>query len=314
MKERIWLTALLVFMGAGWGMTQPFTKIAVSGGYRDFGLIVWQGVIASALLGTIMLIRRRPLPLGRRQIGFYLVIALVGMILPSIATYQAARFVPAGVLSVSIAAMPMFAFPIALAMGLDRFSAVRLAGLLCGLSGVWLLVGPENGPAGVATVWVLMALVPPLLYAIEANFVARFGTGGAGPMQLLLGASLVGLAISVPIALATGQWIDPRPPWGAPDLALIASSVINVLIYTLYVWMVGRVGPVFAGQVSYLVTGFGVIWAMVLLGEQYSGWFWAALALMLAGLFLVQPREKEPLAEASAPGENGGKQQTGPTQ
>ena len=82
MKERIWLAALLVFMGAGWGMTQPFTKIAVSGGYRDFGLIVWQGVIASALLGTIMLIRRRPLPLGRRQIGFYLVIALVGFCRP----------------------------------------------------------------------------------------------------------------------------------------------------------------------------------------------------------------------------------------
>jgi len=39
------------------------------------------------------------------------------------------------------------------------------------------------------------------------------------------------------------------------------------------------------------VTGTGVIWAMVLLGESYSGWVWAALALMLCGLMLVQPRE-----------------------
>jgi hypothetical protein len=40
------------------------------------------------------------------------------------------------------------------------------------------------------------------------------------------------------------------------------------------------------------VTGFGVFWAMLLLGESYSGWIWAALALMLMGLFLVQPRPR----------------------
>ena len=54
--------------------------------------------------------------------------------------------------------------------------------------------------------------------------------------------------------------------------------------------MVGRAGAVFAAQASYLVTGFGVIWAMLLLGERYSGWVWAAMALMFAGLFMVQPR------------------------
>ena len=54
--------------------------------------------------------------------------------------------------------------------------------------------------------------------------------------------------------------------------------------------MVGRAGPVFTGQVSYLVTGFGVLWAMLLLGERYSLWIWAAMGLMAIGLLLVQPR------------------------
>lgn len=32
----------LILMGAGWGATQPLSKIAVSEGYRHFGIIVWQ--------------------------------------------------------------------------------------------------------------------------------------------------------------------------------------------------------------------------------------------------------------------------------
>ena len=56
--------------------------------------------------------------------------------------------------------------------------------------------------------------------------------------------------------------------------------------------MVARAGAVFAAQVAYLVTGFGILWAMLLLAERYSGWVWLALGLMFAGLFLVQPRAR----------------------
>jgi drug/metabolite transporter (DMT)-like permease len=49
---------------------------------------------------------------------------------------------------------------------------------------------------------------------------------------------------------------------------------------------------VFASQVSYIVTGSGVIWAMVILDERFSSWIWAALAVMLLGLALVSPRPR----------------------
>ena len=76
------------------------------------------------------------------------------------------------------------------------------------------------------------------------------------------------------------------------------SSVVHAAVYTAYVWLVGRAGAVFAAQVSYLVTPFGVLWAMLILGEGLSGTVWLAMAMMFAGLFLVQPR---PSAEIAAP-------------
>ncbi len=291
MKSRYALLALLVLLGAGWGLSQPLSKIAVSTGHQPFGLIFWQVVIIMLVLGSINLVRRRALPLGRTALGWYLFIALCGTLLPSVASYTAIIHLPSGIVSIAIATVPMFAFPIALAMGTDRFSQRRFAGLLLGLLGVVLLIQPEAAlPAG-AVAFVALALVGPILYAIEGNVVAKWRAGGLDAVTLLLGASIISTALALPLALISGAWIDPRGTWAGPEWALITSSLINAFVYTGYVWLVGQAGATFAAQVSYLVTGFGVLWAMLILGESYSGVVWAALGLMLAGLFLVQPRD-----------------------
>lgn len=291
--ERAGLVAILVVAGAGWGITQPLAKIAVSEGYRHFGLIFWQMAISGAFLGLVTLIRGKVLLWTPAHIRLYAVIAVIGTVLPNAASYEAARHLPAGIISICIAMVPMFAFPIALLMATDRFSWLKLGGLCLGLVGVFLLIGPDASlPDRAMVAFIPLALIAPLFYGLEGNYVAKFGTAGLDPIQVLCGASVVGTVIALPLALISGEWIDPRPPYGAPDAALFASSIIHAVVYATYVWMVGRAGAVFAAQVSYLVTGFGVIWAIVLLQESYSSWVWAALAVMLVALFLVQPRAR----------------------
>lgn len=283
---------ILVLCGAAWGMTQPLAKIAVTEGYRHFGIIFWQFAIGAALLGAINLARRRPLPRQGRHLAFYTIIALIGTLLPNSASYTAAIHLPSGIMSIVLSLIPMLAFPIALALGLDRFSALRLVGLVLGLMAIILIAAPESSLPDRAMVWWLpLALVAPVFYAFEANFVARYGTEGLDAVQVLLGASLVGLVLAAPLSVMTGQFISPIRPLGMAEWAIIGSSLAHAGAYTAYVWLVTRAGSVFAAQVSYLVTGFGILWAKLLLGETYSPWVWAALVLMLAGLALVQPRK-----------------------
>ncbi len=290
--ERVFLIMALVAMGAAWGITQPLAKIAVSGGYRQFGIIFWQSVIGAVILGVICALRGRSLPLGRRHLFLYAFIAVIGTILPHAASYTAAIHLPAGIISISIATVPMMSFPIALALGMDRLSALRVTGILLGFAAILLIALPQTSlPDPGMVAWIPMALIGPFLYAIEGNYVARQGTEGLDPVQVLFGASIVGILLSGPLALSLGQWIVPFPPYGAPDVAIMGSATAHALTYSAYVWMVGRAGPVFAAQVSYLVTGFGILWSKLLLGETYSAWVWAALGLMFLGLFLVQPRK-----------------------
>lgn len=304
-REVVGYSLFLVCLGAGWGITQPLSKIAVSEGYRHFGLLFWQMVIGAAIMALICCVRRMPLPLNLRTIRLYTIIAFIGTVLPGSVSFQAAVHLPAGILSLLLSMVPMFAFPVALLLGNDTFSMRRLAGLICGLAGVVLIIAPGvdlgmDLPIG----WVLIALITGMFYAFEGNYVARWGTEGLNAFQVLFGASIVGIFVTAPLAVATGQFIDPSLPWHAPDMALVASSIVHVFVYSGYVWLVGRAGPVFAVQVSYLVTGFGLFWAWLILDEHYEGALWLALAAMFAGLYLVQPRAQNPLAVARVIGKD----------
>ena len=290
---RLALVGVLLLLGIGWGSTQSLGKLAVSSGHQHFGLIFWQLVIGAVVLGTLNLLRRKSFAITRAGLRFAVVIALIGTLIPNSTFYLSVAHLPGGVMSILISTVPLLSLPLALALGMDRFDALRLLGLCCGVLGVALIALPQTSlPSPDMVAWLPVALIGPLFYAMEGNYVAKWGTAGLDAVQAMFWASSVGALMALPLTLWSGQWISPLPPYGVPELALIASSCVHALVYAGYVWLAARAGAVFATQVAYVVTGSGVLWAMLLLGERFSGWVWAALVVMLLGLFLVQPRLK----------------------
>ena len=291
MNQRLVYVAVLLALGTGWGSSQALGKIAVSTGHGPYGMIVWQGVIGVVVLGALMLVRRRPMALTWAGLRFATIIAVVGTVLPTYTFYTSVVHLPAGIMSVLISAVPLFSFPIAMALGMDKFSPRRLIGLICGLSGVALIALPGASlPDPAMAIWVPFALLGPLFYATEGNIVARWGTFGLDPVQVMFCASLIAAILALPVALATGQMFG-LAPFGRPEAALVFSSGLHALLYSAYVWLNGRAGAVFASQVGYIITGTGVFWAMGLLGERFSPLVWVALVVMLAGVALVRPRQ-----------------------
>lgn len=291
MRANIWLYVILITMGAGWGLTIPLAKVAVSTGHQPMGLIFWQLIVVLVLLGGITLARGRKLILRRVYLRLFIMVALCGAVLPDIFFYLAATNLPGGIMSIVVSTVAMFSLPIAVVLGNERFEMRRFLGLIVGLVGIILLVGPEARVSSTTSItFLLLALCAPVLYATEGNLVAKWGTQGLDPMQVIFGASLIGAMLSAPLALATGQWINPLDGFGVAELALVAGAALHALVYAGYVWMVGRAGSVFTAQTSYMVTATGVLWSMALLGERYSIWVWLALGVMMVGMFLVQPR------------------------
>jgi drug/metabolite transporter (DMT)-like permease len=294
LNDRWLFVGTLCILGVGWGLTQPLGKIATQSGHQPFGLIFWQLVICSIVLGALSLPRGKGIVFRRDAMVFYVIVALLGTLIPNFTFYLSVQHLPAGIMSILISTVPMMAFPLALMLGIDRFSMIRIAGLLLGLAGVALIALPGGSlPEAAMAAFLPLALIGPLFYAMEATYVARWGTAGLDPVQAMFGASVVGAVICLPMALVSGQFFNPyAADWTRSEWALVTSSSIHAVVYAAYVWLAARAGAVFAAQCSYLVTATGVFWAMLLLGERFSPWVWLALVVMLSGVALVQPRRR----------------------
>ena len=284
---------VLILLGSGWGLTIPLTVIAVKTGLGHLGIIFWQFFIVMVLFGLRQIFTKKKLSIAKSSMQVFCVIAFIGTIFPNSATLIAASYLPGGVLSILIATVPMFAFPIALFFGIDKFEFSRILGIIFGFIGVYLLIAPKAALPEPSVIWVIpIALIAPIFYGLEGNFVAKFGTGNSSPIEVLLGASTIGCFVTFPLAIVSNQFVNPFVPWNSAHYALVFSSIIHGIVYATYVWLVTKVGAVFAAQVSYFVTAAGVVWSMVILDEVHSKFIWMSLVCMILGMALVKPRSQ----------------------
>jgi drug/metabolite transporter (DMT)-like permease len=288
-----WVAMLVI--GGFWGSTIPLSKTATSTGHLPLGLIFWQFVAGIVLLGAYLFVRGWRPALSVEKVRFYIIVALIGTILPNGASFLAYPHLPAGVMAIAIATVPMFTFVIALLVRLERFALSRFLGLVVGFAAMVMIAAPETSlPDPALSVFVLVALIAPLCYGMEANYIAVRTPAGTDPVSTLFMASCFGFLIVTPLMLATGQWIDLSGGLGAPEQAMFAAAVVHAVTYVGYIWLVRFGGPVFSVQVAYAVTLSGLFLSIIFLGEGYSVWIWGALVLVIIGLVLVQPKLEEP--------------------
>ncbi len=288
------LLAWLSLLGIIWGSTIPLTKTAVSTGHNPLGLIAWQLIIATIFMVVLVIWRKSKIVIDAKHILFFAVIAFGGTLIPNFFSYIAAFHLPGGVMALVIALVPIFSLIIALTFRIERFVWMRMVGVFLGAAAIALLVLPESSlPDRSKVVYVFVGLIAPLFYGIEGNYLMLNQPTDTGPIATLFGASVVGLLVTVPLALLTGTFINPIDGIGVPELALTLSGILHVVAYVGYVWLVSQAGSVFASQVAYVVTPAGVITSILFLNERPSYFIYAALLILMIGLVMVQPKTSQ---------------------
>ena len=292
MLSRLLPWIFMLCMGILWGVSFSVAKIAINAGATPIGVAFWQAVIASILLLTYTLARRRPLPLGSEQIRLYIVIGLLGSAIPSVCFYLATPHLPAGILAITVTLVPILTYCLALILKLERMAWRRVTGIIFGACAILLLVAPESSlPSRSAVPWLLLACVSSLCYASENILLARWKMTGLGPIRIACGMNIAAALILLPVAISNDALFLPKFPFGVIEWTVVGLGLITTIAYTMFVMTIERAGPLFASQVGYVVTLAGVFWGMLLFGESHSAWVWVSLLTMLAGLALVSPRK-----------------------
>ena len=297
MTIRFNLTLILLIVGVSWGLTAPLSKIAVSTGHHYLGLLIWQIIIMILSLGLIQIFRKKKLPLNLNCFWRYVLVALLGTILPNSIMYKAYFHLQSGIMSILVSIVPMIAFLLVLVLQMEKFEIRRFLGVLFGIFAIILIVFPKLDLGYLGEVgWILLALLSPLCYAIEGVWINKIGIAKLDPIEVILGASILGFFILIPIVALNGYWVTPYRVWGPAEFAITLSSLIHSIIYISYIWLIGKAGVIFASQVSYIYTASGIGFSIILLGEGYSLFVWAAVILMLMGLMMVRPSRRSSLS------------------
>lgn len=294
MGKRLRGWVILLIMGMAWGLSFSLARVAASAGIHPFSITFWEALGAGGTLILVCLVRRRPIPLSRDLLLLYLVAGALGMVVPNAIFFYAAAHVPAGILSISLAVIPLITFVASAALRLERFAPGRAAGVCIGILAILLLVGPQESlPDPAQLPWVLACVGAASCYAGFNIMMSLWKPPGASAFTTTAALFAAASLLLVPVMGATDSFVAPGWPWTEVEWSLLGLGLINAVAFSLFVYLIETAGPVFTSQTSNLVTLFGVLWGIAIFGEQNSVWVWLSLAAMMLAITLVTPRRAE---------------------
>lgn len=108
----------LVIMGAGWGANILLAKLATLRGAPPFGLAFLEAAGSGFLLLLACWAQRRSLPLDWRSLRFYCTSGALGVVIPNVVVFYAARHLSVGLLAIVMTLVPVVTYGFSLALRL----------------------------------------------------------------------------------------------------------------------------------------------------------------------------------------------------
>ena len=283
---------ILSILGLGWGLSFTLGKIAITAGGTPIGLTFWQSLFSGLILLAYVFFRHGKIIIPKKMFLPIVIITLLSVVIPNIIFYACVEHLDAGVLSISVSVIPLFTYLIALGLRMDKFKVRRVIGLITGFCALLILILPENSlPDKRDIPWVLLALNCALCYALENIYIDRLALQNFGPIRLVCAVSFVSAIITFFLSLVMDQFFILQPTNLYLFISTLGLGFISATAYSIFIYLIGRAGSVFSSQVGYLVTFFGVVWGIIILGESHSVFVWISLAMIMMGIFLVQPKQ-----------------------
>lgn len=276
-----WL--LILALSLPWGGSFVFFRV-LAGELPSLSIVL--GRVGFAAIALWLLVR---LSGGRLRLpwGGFAVLGLLNNVVPFTLFAWAETRVPAGTAAILNATTPMATALVLWALAGERLGRARLAGILLGLAGVAVLVGPGE-LAG--DVWAELACVAAAFsYGLTAWWSRRLPK--VDPLQAAAGQCLCSTAILLPLVAAIDRpWMLPMPGAGVWAALLGIALVSTALAYVIFFRIVALAGPANVMLVTLVVPVSAALLGWVFLGEPVPPRAIGGMALIALGLAAIDGR------------------------
>jgi drug/metabolite transporter (DMT)-like permease len=274
-----------------WGASFLFMKVALDG--VSFTQVAWSREILGALtLGVIMIIGRHRLPLEPIVWLHFLVIGITNCVIPHLLFVWAEQSVSTGLAAIYNSVTPLAtAVLAALVFRVERLARMQVVGVLVGVLGVIVIIGPWRLASLAGDFYGQLACIGAAVsYGIAIGYMRKFVS-----RRPISGTSVafmtVGMAAAVMIVLTPFIAIGPV----TLTLPVVGSLVLLGALGTglAYIWNIGVLrawGPTSVSTVTYVIPVVAVILGVVILHETFSWNEPVGAVLVLVGILVTQQR------------------------
>jgi drug/metabolite transporter (DMT)-like permease len=275
-----------------WGGTFFFTGVILRELPPLTVLMLRVGLAALVLLPVLWLSGLR-LPRKATIWGPFFFMGLLNSALPFFLLIWSQTEIPTGLAAILNAATPLATVIVAHFFTSDeRMTGNRFAGVLVGLVGVAVMVGPAAfGGFSANLVAQLAALGAPVSYAFASVYGRRFRRLGVPPLVIATGQLIAASVITAPVVIAIDRpWLLPAPglvTW----LAVIALAALSTsLAFVIYFRLLATAGATNLVLVTFLIPVTAILLGVLVLGEQLELKHIAGMALIGLGLAAIDGR------------------------
>ena len=283
---------LLVLLSLLWGGSFLCVGIAVQE-LPVLTIIALRVSLAALVLWGIALFSGHQLPRGRKTWQAFLALGLLNNVIPFGLIVFGQQTIGAGLAAILKATTPLWTVLIAaLFLADERFSKQKLFGVLLGLVGVIVMVGPDS-LAGISRNLgaQLAVLGATLSYAFASVFGRRFAAAKISPLHTALGQVTASSFILVPLALMIDTPWASALPSQATIFAILGLAVLSTAGgYLLFFNILERAGATNVSLVTLLIPPSAIAMGMLFLEETLQGIHFIGLALIILGLLSLQGR------------------------
>ena len=288
MSARNW--ALLLFLGAIWGGSFFFARIAVAE-IPPLTLVLFRVAIAAMALHLYLGFRGPSFRLALPYAASFFVLALLNNVIPFSLIFAGQTELGAGLASVLNATTPFWTVLVANMVTSDeKLSWNKVAGILLGIAGTAVMIGPGLLAGIGGPVWAKFALVgASLSYAFAVIFAKRFRA--LPPTVIATGQLTASTIMMIPVVLAMtgGANLFAASPhvWLAVfSLALLSTAFAYILFFNI----IASAGATNASLVTLVVPVSAILLGAVFLGERLELFEVGGMVLIGLGLVTIDGR------------------------
>jgi drug/metabolite transporter (DMT)-like permease len=290
-----WL--LLLVLAMLWGGSFFFAKIALAE-LHPFTLVLGRVGLAALALNLAAYASGHRMPTAFGPWRAFLVMGALNNLLPFSLIFWGQTEIASSLAAILNATTPLFAVVLAHFLTRDeRMTVERLSGVLLGVCGVVVMIGPE-ALAGLSlhVLAQIAVLAAALSYACAGIFGRRFA--GTPPLIAAAGQLTGTTLMMLPLALLIDRpWTLPAPTlgtWGAlAALALLSTAAA----YVIYFRILAAAGATNLLLVTFLIPPSALLLGATFLDERLDHGAFIGMALIALGLAAIDGR---PLARLRA--------------